>query len=131
MITVLFACVHNAGRSQMAAAWFTTLADPNKAQAISAGTNPASHVHPVVVAAMREAGIDISDARPQQLTDALAADAHWLITLGCDEECPAVPGVRREDWLIEDPATLPIERVRAIRDELYTRVEAFLEREHL
>src|SRR2546425_4965652 len=131
MVTVLFACVHNAGRSQIAAAWFNALADPAKAHAISAGTNPATHIHSAVVEVMREVGIDVSGVRPQPLTDALAAGAHWLITMGCDEECPVVPGVRREDWVIDDPAALPIQRVRAIRDEIQTRVEGFLEREHL
>jgi arsenate reductase len=131
MITVLFACVHNAGRSQMAAAWFNALADPVKARATSAGTHPASQVHPSVVEAMREAGIDLRGAQPQRLSDALASQAQWLITMGCGEECPVVPGVKREDWEIDDPAALPIERVREIRDEIRTRVEAFLERERL
>src|SRR5213594_1029005 len=131
MITVLFACVNNAGRSQMAAAWFNALANPGKARATSAGTHPGSQVHPAVVEAMREAGIDVAAARPQQLTDALASQAQWLITVGCSEECPVVPGVKREDWPIDDPAALPIARVREIRDEIRTRVEAFLERERL
>jgi arsenate reductase len=131
MITVLFACLHNAGRSQMAAAWFNALADPAKARATSAGTHPGNHVHPVVVEAMREAGIDLAGGRPQRLTDALAAEAQWLITMGCGEECPIVPRVKRDDWAVEDPAGLPIERVREIRDDIRTRVEAFVEREHL
>ena len=131
MTTVLFACVHNAGRSQMAAAWFNALADPAKARATSAGTHPGSHVHPSVVEAMREAGLDLTGAQPHRLTDQLASDAQWLITMGCGEECPVVPGVKREDWAIDDPAALPIARVREIRDEIRTRVEAFLERERL
>jgi arsenate reductase len=131
MINVLFACLHNAGRSQMAAAWFNALADPAKARATSAGTHPGNHVHPVVVEAMREAGIDLAGGRPQRLTDALAAEAQWLITMGCGEECPIGPRVKRDDWAVADPAGLPIERVREIRDDIRTRVEAFVEREHL
>lgn len=115
----------------MAAAWFNALADPAKAHATSAGTHPGSHVHPVVVEAMREAGIDLTGARPRRLTDAVAAEAQWLITMGCGEECPILPGTKRDDWAVDDPAALPIERVRAIRDEIRTRVEAFLERERL
>ena len=129
MITVLFACVHNAGRSQMAAAWFNALADPAKARATSAGTDPGSQVHPSVIEAMREAGVDLTGARPQRLTDALARQAQWLITMGCGEECPVVPGVKREDWPIDDPAAVPIARVREIRDAIRRRVEAFVERE--
>src|SRR5712691_2642743 len=90
--TVLFACVHNAGRSQMAAGFFNALADPATARAISAGTQPADRVNPVVVEAMREAGIDVSTATPQRLTAGLARDAQWLITMGCGDECPVVPG---------------------------------------
>src|SRR5438874_13529655 len=131
MTTVLFACVHNAGRSQMAAAWFNALGDPSKARATSAGTRPSSQLHPSVVDVMREAGIEVADARPQRLTDTLASQAQWLITMGCGEECPVVPGVKREDWPIDDPAALPIARVREIRDEIRARVEAFLRRERL
>ena len=115
----------------MAAAWFNALANPDKARAISAGTHPGSQVHPSVVEAMREAGVDVAGARPQRLTDALASQAQWLITMGCGEECPVVPGVLREDWPIDDPAAAPIARVREIRDEIRTRVEVFLERERL
>ena len=129
MITVLFACVHNAGRSQMAAAWFNALADPAKARATSAGTDPGSQVHPSVIEAMREAGVDLTGARPQRLTDALARQAQWLITMGCGEQCPVVPGVKREDWPIDDPAAVPTARVREIRDAIRRRVEAFVERE--
>jgi len=131
MITVLFACVHNAGRSQMAAAFFNALADPARARAVSAGTRPADRVNPVVVEAMREAGIDVSTATPRQLTAELARDARWLITMGCGDECPVVPGVRREDWPLADPANQPIEQVRAIRDEVRARVRAFVDRERL
>jgi len=123
---VIFACVHNAGRSQMAAAWFTRLADPAKARAISAGTAPGTRVHPEVLAAMREAGIDLADARPQLLTHELAAGAGLLVTMGCGEACPAVPGVRILDWPLEDPKGKPVERVREIRDDVRARVEALV-----
>ena len=126
MVTVLFACVHNAGRSQMAAALFNAAADPSKARAISAGTHPADRVHPVVAQAMREIDLDVSVATPQLLTPALAAQAQWLITMGCGDECPVVPGVQRDDWALADPAHQPIERVRAIRDEIQRRVQQFV-----
>jgi arsenate reductase (thioredoxin) len=122
MTTVLFACVHNAGRSQMAAAWFNQLADPAKARAISAGTEPGPHVHPEVVTAMREAGIDLSGASTTKLTPELAQQAQVLITMGCGDACPFVPGVRRDDWPLDDPKGKPIEAVRAIRDEIRDRV---------
>lgn len=127
---VVFACVHNAGRSQMAAAFFNAAADPAKARAISAGTQPASHVHPVVIDAMREIGVDLSRARPQRLTNDLAGGAAWLVTMGCGEQCPVLPGVRRDDWPIDDPACLTVDRVRQIRDEIRRRVQAFVAREH-
>ena len=129
MTTVIFACVHNAGRSQMAAAFFNKLADPAKARALSAGTTPGDRVYPEVVAAMQEEGIDLSDARPKKLTPELAAEAQLLITMGCGDECPYVP-VRRDDWPLEDPKGQSIERVRAIRDDLRARVEALVDREH-
>jgi arsenate reductase len=127
MITVLFACVHNAGRSQMAAAFFNALADPAKARAISAGTRPADRVQPVVIEAMREAGLDLSSEQPQRLTPALASGAQWLITMGCGDDCPVVPGARRADWPVDDPAGQPLERVCAIRDAIRTRVRALIE----
>jgi arsenate reductase len=130
MNTVLFACIHNAGRSQMAAAWFNALADANKALAISAGTEPGSRVHPEVVEAMREVGIEVAGNAPQKLTDELAANAKILITMGCGEACPVVPGLRRLDWPLEDPKGKPIERVREIRDDVRTRVLKLLEEEH-
>src|SRR3954471_21615044 len=98
MLKVIFACVHNAGRSQMAAAFFNYLAAPQKAHAISAGTQPGERVHPEVRAVMQEVGIDLSDAKPQTLTHELAKDAHLLITMGCGDKCPHVPGLRRGDW---------------------------------
>ncbi|TMB53848.1 MAG: arsenate reductase ArsC [Deltaproteobacteria bacterium] len=126
MKTILFACVHNAGRSQMAAAFFNALADPTKAHAISAGTEPGARVHPEVVAAMREVGVDLTGASPTKLTDALAAQAELLVTMGCGEACPFVPGLRREDWPLDDPKGESVERVRAIRDEIRARVERLL-----
>jgi len=122
----IFACIHNAGRSQMSAAFFNQLADPTKAHAISAGTQPAQHVHPVVVEVMREAGIDLSHAHPQKLTAELAQGAEMLITMGCGDECPFVPGLRRDDWPIPDPKGQPLEQVRLIRDGIRDRIAALL-----
>ncbi len=123
---MLFACVHNAGRSQMAAAWFNRLADPHRAQAVSAGTAPGSAVHPEVVSVMREQGIDLSGSQPRLLTDDLAGSAELLVTMGCGEVCPTVPGLARLDWSIADPKGLPLPEVRAIRDEIRARVLALL-----
>jgi arsenate reductase (thioredoxin) len=122
MKTILFACVHNAGRSQMAAAWFNLLSDPSKARALSAGTEPGQRVHPEVVEAMREAGVDLSDARPKRLTEELARGATMLVTMGCGDACPVVPGLRRDDWPLEDPKGKPVARVREIRDDIRQRV---------
>lgn len=129
MKTVLFACVHNAGRSQMAAAWFNRLADSSRARAISAGTDPGPRVHPEVIAAMREVGIDLLGASTTRLTPELAREAQLLVTMGCGDQCPYVPGARRDDWPLEDPKGKPIERVRDIRDEIRDRVQALIERE--
>ena len=126
MRTYIFACIHNAGRSQMSAAFFNQLADPTKAHAISAGTQPAQHVHPVVVEVMREAGIDLSTAHPQKLTAELAQGAEMLITMGCGDECPFVPGLRRDDWPIPDPKGQPLEQVRLILDGIRDRIAALL-----
>jgi arsenate reductase len=127
MKTVIFACVHNAGRSQMAAAWLNKLAGTDVAKATSAGTQPAARVHPEVLEAMREVGIDLSEAKPQLLTSGLLEDATHLVTMGCEEACPVGPAhVRRLDWPLPDPKGQSIDQVRAIRDELRTRVEAFL-----
>jgi arsenate reductase len=131
MKTYLFACIHNAGRSQMAAAWLDRLANPAKARGVSAGTDPGSRVHPEVLEAMREVGIDLSTAAPRKLTDALAREASMLVTMGCGEACPFVPGLRREDWPLEDPKGKPVERVREIRDEVRGRVEDLIRREDL
>lgn len=126
MNRVVFACVHNAGRSQMAAAWFNRIADPAKARAISAGTQPSDHVHPVVVEAMKEKGVDLSKAEPQKLTLELAKGAAYLVTMGCGESCPYVPGVPILDWPLPDPKGQGIESVRVIRDEVESRVRAFV-----
>jgi arsenate reductase len=127
MDTVIFACVHNAGRSQMAAAWFNALCDPTKARAVSAGTEPGRRVHPEVVEAMREVGIDLADRVPQRLTDELASGASILVTMGCGEHCPVVPGLRRDDWPLENPKGKPLARVRELRDEVRSRVVILLE----
>jgi arsenate reductase len=124
--TVLFACVHNAGRSQIAAALFNALADPQKASAISAGTNPAAHVHPEVIEVMRTRGFELSGATPQKLTDALARQAQWLITMGCGDECPVVPGAHREDWPIADPKGQAGDAVAAIVSDVERRVRALI-----
>ena len=126
MKTVLFACIHNAGRSQMAAAWFNALADTTRARAISAGTEPGTRVHPEVLTAMREVGIDLEGIAPRKLTDELAATASILVTMGCGEACPVVPGLRPMDWPLEDPKGKPVERVREIRDDVRGRVAALL-----
>jgi arsenate reductase (thioredoxin) len=125
----IFACIHNAGRSQMAAAWFNQLADSSKAQGLSAGTQPGTRVHPEVLEAMKEQGIDLSDAKPQLLTDDLARGATMLITMGCGEACPHVPGLRRDDWPLEDPKGKPVERVREIRDDVRGRIAELVRRE--
>ena len=124
MDTVLFACVHNAGRSQMAAAWFNALCDGGKARAISAGTQPGERVHPDVVQVMREVGIDLAEVRPRFLSEELAKQATLLVTMGCGDACPYVPGLKKLDWPLEDPKGQPIERVRAIRDEIRELVTA-------
>jgi arsenate reductase len=126
MKTVLFACVHNAGRSQMAAAIFNKLADPRLAAAVSAGTQPGAHVHPEVVEVMHEEGVDLSRVVPRKLTDELAAEAEVLVTMGCGEACPFVPGVERDDWPLEDPKGQSAERVREIRNEVERRVRRLL-----
>jgi glycerol uptake facilitator-like aquaporin len=129
MKTVLFACVHNAGRSQMAAAFLNRLADPQLARAISAGTSPADHVHPEVQAAMAELDIDLSGARPQRLTRDLASTAQLLITMGCGDKCPSVPGLKVMDWPLPDPKGQGLDQVRSIRDEVRRRVLALLRAE--
>lgn len=127
--TVLFACVHNAGRSQMAAAFFNALANPAKARALSAGTQPALQVHPEVVTAMREVGIDLAGAKTTKLTPHVAGQAQVLVTMGCGDDCPYVPGATRDDWPLADPKGKGLDQVRTIRDEIRARVAALVERE--
>lgn len=126
MKDVIFACVHNAGRSQMAAALFNGLADPAKARAVSAGTAPVEQVHPEVVAVMLEVGVDLSAARPRKLTPELARGAALLVTMGCGEECPVVPGLRRADWPLLDPKGRSVDVVRSLRDEIAKRVRSLV-----
>src|ERR1700727_4045136 len=126
MLKVIFACVHNAGRSQMAAAFFNQLADRTKAEAVSAGTEPGLRVHPEVLAVMQEIGIDLSAATPQKLTQELTNDAGLLITMGCGDKCPYVPGLRRDDWPLPDPKGRPMDEVRAARDDIRSRVSPLL-----
>jgi arsenate reductase len=125
--TVIFACVHNAGRSQMAAAFFNELADAARVRAVSAGTQPGARVHPVVLEAMSEVGIDLSSAKPRKLSAELASGASLLITMGCGDECPVVPGLQRDDWPLADPKDQPLARVREIRAEVRARVLSLLE----
>ncbi|MGH7560127.1 MAG: arsenate reductase ArsC [Gemmatimonadales bacterium] len=124
--TVLFACVHNAGRSQMAAAIFTMLADYARARAMSAGTRPLDRVHPEVVDVMAEIGIDLSAAKPRVLTEGLAREARLLVTMGCGEECPYVPGLTVVDWAIPDPKGRPADDVRVIRETIQAFVVELL-----
>jgi arsenate reductase (thioredoxin) len=129
MKTFLFACVHNAGRSQMAAAFLNHLARPGSAKGISAGTAPAERVHPEVQTVMAELGLDLSAARPQRLTADLARGASLLITMGCGDACPNVPGLQVLDWPLADPKGQGLEQVRAIRDEVRRRVQQLLRSE--
>jgi len=131
MQVYIFACVHNAGRSQMAAAFFNLFADPNLAVALSAGTAPVDCVHPEVVRVMREEGVELSKARPQKLTHELVDQANVLITIGCGEDWPPVPGLERSDWPIPDPRAKSIPTVRAIRDEIKRRVRYLIDTEGL
>jgi arsenate reductase len=131
MRTFIFACVHNAGRSQMAAAFFKQLADPRQALGVSAGTQRAEHVHPVVVDAMHEVGMDLADAKPQKLTAELAIGAEMLITMGCGDECPYVPGLQRVDWPLADPKGQSLEAVRTVRDEIEERVRLLVKERDL
>jgi protein-tyrosine-phosphatase len=119
MAMALFVCLHNAGRSQMSAALFERTGN----RALSAGTTPGDRVHPAVVEVMRELGVDLSDRKPQRLTDELAQQADVVVTMGCGDECPYIPGKRYIDWDLPDPKGLPIDEVRAIRDDIALRVE--------
>ena len=124
---VIFACMHNAGRSQMAAAFFNQLADPERARAISAGTRAGRDVDPKVREAMTEAGIDLGQPLSRQLNGCVAMAAGNLVTMGCDDDVPFYAGVRAEDWPIGDPRGQEMDRVRAIRDEIQSRVKAMVE----
>jgi protein-tyrosine-phosphatase len=123
--TVLFVCVHNAGRSQMAAGYLQHLAG-GRVEVLSAGSQPADQVNPVAVAAMAEEGIDIATEQPKVLTESAVREADVVVTMGCGDECPFFPGKRYEDWVLDDPAGQGIAAVRPIRDEIRRRVEALV-----
>ena len=123
--TVLFVCVHNAGRSQMAAGWLTALAG-DAVDVRSAGSEPANQINPVAVEAMREVDIDITGEQPKLLTIDSVQQADVVITMGCGDTCPIFPGKRYEDWELDDPAGQGIDAVRPIRDEIKTRIERLL-----
>jgi arsenate reductase (thioredoxin) len=126
MATVLFVCLHNAGRSQMSQALFERIAG-NHHTAISAGTTPAEHVHPEVVEVMRELDIDLAGRKPQLLTRELAEQADVVVTLGCGDACPHIPGKQYVDWNLPDPKGRPVAEVRAARDEIGRRVAALID----
>lgn len=126
MTTVIFACVHNAGRSQMAAAFFNKYADRSKAKAISAGTQPVDQIHLRVRMVMSEVDIDLSGIKPTKLTQELATNASYLITMGCKENCPYIPNTTMMDWPFEDPNGKELDQVRIIRDMIKAKVLNFL-----
>ncbi|TPW71617.1 arsenate reductase ArsC [Schumannella sp. 10F1B-5-1] len=123
--TVLFVCVHNAGRSQMAAGWLRELAG-DRVEVLSAGSEPADQLNPIAVAAMSEVGIDIADAEPKILTVDAVRESDVVITMGCGDTCPIFPGKRYEDWELTDPAGKSLDDVRPIRDEIRGRIEALI-----
>jgi protein-tyrosine-phosphatase len=123
--TVLFVCVHNAGRSQMAAGYLQHLAG-DRVDVLSAGSQPADQVNPVAVAAMAEEGIDITAGTPKLLTESAVREADVVVTMGCGDECPFFPGKRYEDWVLDDPAGQGIDAVRPIRDEIRRRVDVLV-----
>ncbi len=125
MATALFVCLHNAGRSQMSQALFERAA-AGRHSALSAGTTPGERVHPEVVEVMRELGIDLADRTPRLLTRELAEQADIVVTMGCGDECPYIPGKRYVDWDLPDPAGRPVDEVRATRDDIAGRVVALL-----
>ena len=125
MAHALFVCLHNAGRSQMSQALFERVAD-GRHTAASAGTQPGERVHPQVVDAMRELDIDVADRKPQALTHELAEQADVVVTMGCGDECPYIPGKRYIDWDLQDPAGLPLDEVRAMRDDIARRVNGLV-----
>lgn len=124
--SVMFVCVHNAGRSQMAAAWLAHLSN-GAIEVRSAGSEPADDVNPVVIAAMREVGIDVSPERPKILTDSAIRESDVVITMGCGDACPIYPGKRYEDWQLDDPAGQPIDAVRTVRDDIRDRVATLVD----
>lgn len=130
MATVLFVCLHNAGRSQMSQALFERAAN-GRHHALSAGTTPAEHVHPEVVEVMRELGIDVADRRPQLLTRELAEQADIVVTMGCGDECPYIPGKRYIEWDLPDPKGRPLDEVRAIRNDIAHCIDSLLADETL
>ena len=123
---VLFLCVRNAGRSQMAAAFAWQLGG-GRIEALSAGSEPADAVHPVAVEAMREAGIDLSEQRPRRWSGEMIGGTDLVVTMGCGDSCPVLPGVRYVDWELDDPSGKPLEEVRPIRDEIKRRVQMLIE----
>ena len=123
--SVLFVCVHNAGRSQMAAGFLTALSQ-GRIEVLSAGSEPKDQINPVAIAAMAEEGIDIAGNVPKILTTEAVKQSDVVITMGCDDACPIFPGKRYEDWKLDDPAGQGIESVRPIRDEIKARIEALL-----
>ena len=125
MATALFVCLHNAGRSQMSAALFERAAG-SRHRALSAGTTPADHVHAEVIDVLRELDIDVSDRTPQLLTRGLAEQADVVVTMGCGDQCPYIPGKRYIDWDLPDPKGRPIDEVRATRDDIQKRVNALV-----
>jgi arsenate reductase len=125
MATVLFVCLHNAGRSQMSAALFERAA-AGKHTALSAGTTPAEHVHPEVIAVMSELGIDLSDRKPQLLTTNLAKQADVVVRMGCGDTCPYIPGKHYIDWDLPDPKGRPLDQVRAIGKDIARRIDSLL-----
>jgi arsenate reductase len=124
--TVLFVCVHNAGRSQMAAGWLTSMAG-DRIEVRSAGSEPADQINPLAVQAMAEVGIDIATEQPKILTVDAVSHADVVVTMGCGDTCPYFPGKRYEDWELTDPAGQPIEVVREVRDDIKLRVQALLD----
>jgi arsenate reductase (thioredoxin) len=124
---VLFICRQNAGRSQISQALFEQAAG-NRHRALSAGTSPAAHIHPAVIEVMQEIGIDLTSRTPTILTRELAEQADLIITMGCGDECPVIPGKQYTDWDLPDPADQPVKTVRSIRDEIVTRVRELVER---
>jgi len=126
MINVIFACIHNAGRSQMAEAFFNKYADTSKVSAISAGTQPEKQVHPIVVEIMNDVGIDLSQNVPKKLTSHLLNSAQFLVTMGCEEDCPYKPTLKTIEWKFDDPKNMTLDQARRLRDHIEIQVKTFL-----